>query len=1246
MIGERQGAILFVSNADTELLAVGSIVHRLPAGLSEVRAAHADRLDVAPPVDGTELVLVRLLGGRRAWEQQFDELRRACVDAGVPFIALGGEATPDGEMTLLSTVPAGIAAEAHRYLAAGGPANVEQLLRFVADTVLLAGHGFEPPAPVPMAGVWDGAGLGGPSAERDRARPLVGVIFYRAHLVAGNTQFVADLCGAIERAGADALPVFCYSLRPDAEGRVAALELCREHGVDALVTTVLAMGGSAGTGAPDAHATDAPAAHAADDQAWEVPQLAELGVPVLQAPSSNRPRHEWADDDAGLTPLDVAMGVAIPEFDGRIVGPAFAFKEQVDDGGALGTPLAASRTDPERTARVAGMAVRLAGLRRIAPADKRVAVVLSAYPTKRSRLGNAVGLDTPASAIRLLESLRDAGYGVDRIPGSGDSLMAELAERLTYDRPTLRPAEADLAVGSLDAGDYAAWFATLPAGARELVEAVWGAPPGEVYVVPQRGEGVADAIVFPGLDLGNVLVTIQPPRGFGADPIGAYHAPDVPPPHHYLAFYRWLVDVWGAHAVVHLGKHGTLEWLPGKANALSAGCFPDAALGDVPLVYPFVVNDPGEGTQAKRRTHAVVVDHLVPPMTRAEATDEVARLERLLDAYATAQAMDPAKLPALRQRVWELLVEAEIHRDLGLDAPPGETFDDMVLHVDGYLCALKDAQIRGGLHVLGEAPGGDALVDLVLAITRLPQGTVPSLRAAVAAELGLDPRAERRHEVDTIEAACRARVEALAEAGWTPPEALSPGSADLACMRVGKRHASTPKPGAAGPADRANHTDRADGVDRVERWICTRLVPALRRTPDEIGNVLAALDGRYVPAGPSGAPTRGAAHVLPTGRNFYSVDPKALPSPLSWEVGAQLADALVERHVAETGEAPTTVGLVLWGTAAMRTGGDDAAQALALLGVRPTWDDDSGRVTGLEVVTADELGRPRVDVTLRISGFFRDAFPHLVALLDDAVRLVAGLDEPPEVNPVRAVGGDDARIWGPPPGGYGSGILPVIERGSWRTDADLAEVYLAWSGFAYGRDRFGEPAPEAMRRRFAAIDVAVKNQDNREHDIFDSDDYLQDHGGMVAAVRALTGRAPRAWFGDTSDPAAPKVRALAEEAARVVRSRVLNPRWIGAMQRHGYKGAFELAATVDYLFGYDATTGVVEDWMYERVTVAYLGDRDVRAFFRASNRWAMSAIAERLLEADRRGMWRASDAARKILVEAVLEAEGWEEERS
>ena len=499
------------------------------------------------------------------------------------------------------------------------------------------------------------------------------------------------------------------------------------------------------------------------------------------------------------------------------------------------------------------------------------------------------------------------------------------------------------------------------------------------------------------------------------------------------------------------------------------------------------------------------------------------------------------------------------------------------------------------------APAGDALVDMVLAITRQPQGAVPSLRAAVAARLGvqLDAEVADRPGVDAVEAECRRLVQGLASNGWSVPE---------------------------------------DERDLTLRYIAGRLVPALRRTPDELGAVLASLDGRFVTPGPSGAPTRGMAHVLPTGRNFYSVDPGSLPTPLAWEVGRTLADRLIERHVREEGRAPASVGLVVWGTAAMRTGGDDVAEALALLGVAPVWEE-SGRVRGLRLLGEAELGRPRVDVVLRVSGFFRDAFPHLVALLDEAVEL-AGFSAD-----------GDPRIFGARPGGYGSGILPLLESRGWRSDADLAEVYVAWGGWAYGRRAGGtgiegRPAPDALRRRFAAVEVAVKNQDNREHDIFDSDDYMQDHGGMVATIRALTGRQPKAWFGDAADPARPRVRSLQEEAARVVRTRVLNPKWIEAMRRHGYKGAFELAATVDYLFGYDATAHVLEDWMYEKVTEAYVGDPEVRKFLETSNPWALRSMAEKLLEAGERGLWQASAGALATLRSAVLEAEGWEEGRS
>ena len=1162
--------ILVLTNADTEILGLRAVLEGLPAGFPSVRAANPAALEAPPSLDGAQAVVVRLLGGRPAWERPFDALRDACAARGVPLLAFGGEVVPDAELAAASTAPPDVMPRAFEYLARGGLANLEHLLRFVADRVLGTTFGYAPPEDVPAWGVWGAPAL-------DPARPTVGVVFYRAHVLSGNTQFVDDLVAELRARGANALPVFCYSLRPDEHGAVPALDALAEHGVDAVVTTVLAMGG-------------------ADGDEWSAPRLAALDVPVVQAIAATRPGDEWAASDAGLTPMDVAMSVAIPEFDGRVVTVPFSFKEVVDDGDELGAPVVAYRTIPDRVERVAGIAVRLAGLGRVANAEKRVAIVLSAYPTKRSRLGNAVGLDTPASVIELLHALRRAGYAVDRIPVDGDALMAELADGFAYDTDVLTPAQLSRAPGRLEGAEYAAWFGGIPAALRAEVTDAWGEPPGSVF-----RDG--DALAFAGVDLGGVLVAVQPPRAFGPDPIATYHSPRIPPTHHYLAFYRWLETGFGAHAVVHAGKHGTLEWLPGKGVGLSAACAPDAALGDLPLFYPFVVNDPGEGTQAKRRAHAVIVDHLVPPLTRADAYDETTRLEQLLDEHARVQALDPSKLRAVRAQVWDLLVDTEIHRDLGrLEAPDDDQFDDFLLHVDGYLCELKDAQIRGGLHTLGRAPERDAELDLVLAVTRLPNGTVPSLRATAARELGVG--LDRRADVDAVEAACRDRLAALQRDGW-----------------------------------------RYEGDDPTLRWVCRRLVPALRRTPDEIANLLHGLDGGYVPAGPSGAPSRGMAHVLPTGRNLYSVDPKTLPSPLAWDVGRRLADQLVARHVAEDGSVPDTVGLVIWGTAAMRTQGDDVAEALALLGVRPRWHDESGRVAGIEAIPLAELGRPRVDVVVRISGFFRDAFPNLVQLIDDAAALVAGLDEPPEQNPVGMHAGGDPRVFGPAPGGYGSGILPLLESGDWSGDDDLAAVYLSWGGYAYGRAGFGVAAGDAMRRRFAAIDVAVKNQDNREHDIFDSDDYLQDHGGMVATVRALTGADPKAWFGDSADPARPRVRSLSEEAARVVRSRVLNPKWIGAMQRHGYKGAFELAATVDYLFGYDATTHVVEDWMYERVTDAYVGDPDVRKFFERSNPWALRAIAERLLEAHERDLWHASAATLDTLRSALLEAEGWEEAR-
>jgi cobaltochelatase CobN len=1251
-------AIALLSASDTDLLAARASGG--PWRLANPARTRAD--DVAGLLDGAFCVVVRLLGDRRSWEEGL----RAVLAAGLPTLVLSGEAEADAELMALSTAPGGVAAQALAYLREGGPGNLGQLARFLSDTILLTGEGFDPPVALPAHGVHG-------SRERRPGRPSVGIVFYRAHAVSGNTAFVDALADAVEGRGGNAVPVFCSSLR---SAGAAVYDLLAD--VDALIVTVLAAGGTV--------ASDAVAGGAED--AWDVAALAELDVPVLQALCLTSSRAAWTDSTAALTPMDAAMQVAVPEFDGRLITVPFSFKEAGQDG----VPVYVA--DPERAARVAGIAVAHARLRHRPAAERRLAIMLSSYPTKHARVGNAVGLDTPASAVLLLQSLREAGYDLGAgFPENGDDLIHALIAAGGHDTEWLTEAQLAGAQMRAPGADYKQWFAALPAALRAPVVTHWGEPPGALYTD-------AGDIVLAGLRFGNVVLMIQPPRGFGENPVAIYHDPDLPPSHHYLAAYRWLANSFRADAVVHLGKHGTCEWLPGKGLGLSAACAPDAVLGDLPLIYPFIVNDPGEGTQAKRRAHATVIDHLIPPMARADTYGDLARLEQLLDEHATVSALDPAKLPTVRAQIWELIRSAQLHHDLGIDAAPAAAeFDNFVLHVDGYLCEVKDAVIRDGLHVLGCAPTGEQLVTTVQAVLRATQvwggrSALPGLRAALANWAGLDEKdllADPGRPVPippTLSVwaggAARPNGPARTQPDPGPSTAQTPASATARAAPDARRPAPHPAPPtptrtAADAVDLLESTasrlvssldaagwqpdkvpavvagvlgDTPPQVVSVLEFASTEVVPRLARTPDELANVLRALDGRYIAAGPSGSPTRGLVNVLPTGRNFYSVDPKAIPSRNAWDVGAALAESLLARHVADTGGYPRSVGLTVWGTSAMRTQGDDIAEVLALIGCRPTWDDASRRVTGFEVVPLTELGRPRIDVTVRISGFFRDAFPHVIALLDDAIRAVADLAEAAEDNYLRAHADHDAaehgdrrrattRIFGSKPGAYGAGLLPLIDARNWRTDADLAEVYAVWGGYAYGRGLDGREARADMEASFRRISVAAKNTDTREHDIADSDDYFQFHGGMVAMVRHLTGRSPAAYIGDSALPDLVRTRTLAEEARRVFRARVVNPRWLAAMQRHGYKGAFEMAATVDYLFGYDATAGVVEDWMYEQLAASYVFDQQVSDFMRQSNPWALRGIAERLLEAAERKLWaRPPPDMLDQLQAAYLELEG------
>ena len=1277
----QQKSILFITTADTDILTADRALASLPAGSPRVVAVNPSALpmnvsdrdpngvrEILSQAAKAGVVVLRLLGGKRAMPDAFDPLVRQCRAEGIPLIACPGHQEWDDDLVTACTVPVAEVETVFAYLMQGGVQNFQNLVLFLSDTYFGTEHGHEAPAPLPWEGIYhpdfaQGSDVESYIAQRFQpGRPSIGMLFYRAHWMSGNLLPVDALIRSLEDKGANVLPVYAFSLKHSPEGDGVANRAFTEYladpaGQPRVHCIINTMGMSMGE-----LSTEGPAIATG----WAMDYLDKLNVPMVQAIISTGTQGQWLESDLGLGPIDTAMSVALPEFDGRLISVPISFKEEAPADGAGGLSGRLQRYVPrqDRVELVARLAIKQANLAIKPNPDKKIAVILSNYPTKDARIGNAVGLDTPASAVQVLNALKDAGYRVHDIPETGDELVHRIIERCSNDLDSLTEEQLRLAAGHVTARQYSEWFSTFPEDVAEELSRDWGEPPGQVYRTTTEGlrgaSAKADGVAIAGIDLGNVFVGLQPPRGFGENPIAIYHSPDLAPTHHYIAYYRWVRDVFGADAILHLGKHGTLEWLPGKGIGLSSSCYPEVAMDDVPLFYPFIINDPGEGSQAKRRAHATIVDHLIPSMTTADSYGDIARIEQLMDEHYQCQTLDPSKLPLLEAQIWEVVQQAELHRDLGIDSQPDD-FGGFILEIDGYLCELKDAQIKDGLHILGDTPQGEQLVGLLCALTRLDISGIPSLRRSVAEALGFD----YAHLTDDLGVAPASQIPAVI--GDLDPEAPVRTNGDvverieLLCRQMYREmldsgfRVNDAAPAVAGVLGVPDRQTRS-----VLEYVAESIYPALMRTPDEIGNLLRGLEGRYVPPGPSGAPTRGMANILPTGRNFYSVDPKTIPSPAAWETGKQLAQSLLDKYLEEEGAYPEMVGLVVWGTSAMRTHGDDIAQILHLLGVRPKWQAESRRVLGLEVIPLEELGRPRIDVTVRISGFFRDAFPNLINLLDQGVQLVAGLDESPEHNYVVKHLGEDLsrpdetpqdasgtprsrslfRIFGSKPGTYGAGILPVLDERNWETVQDLAEVYTAWGGYAYTEEDHGVNARPQFRRRFGQIVVAAKNQDTREHDIFDSDDYMQYHGGMIATVRALTGRSPRQFFGDSSDPSRARTRDLQDEARRVFRSRVVNPKWIDSMKRHGYKGAFELAATVDYMFGYDATAQVIEDWMYEDVTESYVMDPETQRFFQQSNPWALKGIVERLLEAIERGMWEnPSPEMREKLQQMYLELE-------
>lgn len=1213
-LGQTPADVVFISAADTELAALSAARAEM-ADAPGLRLANLAHLQHPMSVDlhlehcatKSRLVISRVLGGVGYWKYGAEQYAARCHEAGVPLALLPGDDKPDAELRGLSTVSDGDYDALWSYLVEGGPENASNFLRYAAS---MLGSDDRPAAASPLlrAGVyWPGAGVAGLSAAQEawgENQPVVPIIFYRALVQGAGLHPINRLVKSLLRAGLNPLPVFVASLKDPVS--VATLEHLFSAAPPAVILNCTAFA----VGSP----------HAGDDSPRNpLAMPAAQDAPVFQVVLAGSSEDAWAKGLTGLSGRDIAMNVALPEVDGRILSRAISFKGEAFFDAATECPIATYRAIGDRVDFVTKLAANWALLRFTPASQRRIALILANYPNKDGRLANGVGLDTPAATVHTLNLLAEAGYSVINPPVDSDALMRAVMAGPTNwltDRADREGGE------TLPLDVYLAHFNALPWVLKEAMTARWGTPEADPFIVPQilnsdgtTGAGFALSI----LSFGNLVVGLQPARGYNIDPTDTYHSPDLVPPHNYLAFYIWLRHRFGAQAIVHMGKHGNLEWLPGKALALSEECWPEAVLGPTPHVYPFIVNDPGEGTQAKRRAQAVIVDHLTPPLTRAETYGPLRDLEALVDEYYEAAGVDPRRIAHLRREILTLTSTTGLDKDVGM---AGEDEATDLAKLDAYLCELKEAQIRDGLHVFGQSPTGRQEVDLAIALTRVPRGDGRGANASLIRALAQD------HGLSIDPLDCD-----MAASATEKPRAL----ADL-CADPWRSNGDTVERLELLAQRLLMDTGQDTGPHASA--VLTEITQTIRPTiavcgPNEGTGLLTALSGRAIASGPSGAPTRGRLDTLPTGRNFYSVDSRAVPTPTAWALGWKSANLLIEKHLQVHGDWPRALLITAWGTANMRTGGDDIAQALALMGVKPKWDSANRRVTGFEILPQAVLGRPRVDVTLRISGFFRDAFPQLIALFDSAARAVQALDECEEGNPAAARARSEGiapRIYGSKPGAYGAGLQAMIDERLWANKADLAEAYLTWGAYAYGAKDEGTPDRAGFETRLRQTEAIVQNQDNREHDVLDSDDYYQFEGGAAAAVSTLQGRDRPIYHNDHSRPERPLIRTLEDEIGRVVRSRVVNPKWIEGVKRHGYKGAFEIAATVDYLFAFAATTGAVRSHHFDLVEAAFLEDDDTRNFIADHNPSALRELAERLAEAIDRGLWipRSNSARARI----------------
>ncbi|MGO8832773.1 MAG: cobaltochelatase subunit CobN [Roseiarcus sp.] len=1091
-LGQTPADLVFLSFSDSDLgLAAAALEDgKMPvrstarlASLAMLRHPYSVDLYLDKVASRARFVLVRLLGGLDYWRYGALELAAAARRDGFDLVLIPGDGRSDERLAELSTLPSDFTQTIWRAFEAGGADNIGRLFAWIARCV--RGDAAAPPEPQSVAacGLFAGACRPGPPEA-----PLAIIVFYRAYVLAGDIAPIVALADALAARGARVLAAYASSLK-DAVAGIWLADLLRRERPDVVINTT---------------------AFAARTER-EISPLEAADAPILQSFHVGASREAWETDARGLGAADLAMNVVLPEIDGRIVARPISFKEEAPRSELLEFARLVHQPHQSRIAFTADLALAWASLRRLPPDQRKLACVISDYPAKTGRVGYAVGLDTPASLAAIAARLKVAGYLVEPIEDP-NAFFRKLAEA-----PSAQ---------ALSIADYQDGFAELPAPLRDAVASAWGLPEKDPLFE-------AGAFRFRAVRLGAMIVAIQPDRGRVELRKAEYHDSRQPPRHGYVAFYLWLRRQERIDAMIQLGAHGTLEWLPGKAVALSEECAPEALLGPTPLIYPFIVNNPGEAAQAKRRAGAVIVGHLTPPLTTAGSAGDLSEFEDLFDEYASAEQMDPKRASLLARTILERAGENGLAAESGAGADCPQ--EEALARLDAWLCDIKDMRIADGLHVFGSAPpGGDDVL----------------------------------------------------------------GGAE------------------------------ADGAALVR----------LRASPEsEMRGLIAALDGRFVSPGAAGAPARGRLDVLPTGRNLFTVDPRMIPTRTAWTIGERAAASLVARHLQDHGDWPRRMVIDLWGSATMRTGGEELAQIFAYLGATPQWDHGSGRITGFTILPPAALDRPRIDVTLRLSGLFRDVFPTQIALVEQLIGEVAALDEEAAVNPLaaaRQAGESTIRIFGGAPGAYGVALGRMLAADPDASLQSLAEAYLAGSGYALGSvDR---QATDLFRARVANADAFVHVQDLPGQDALEAGAFFEHEGGFAAAARSL-GAAPSLYHLDTTANDKPVARSLREEIARAVRGRAANPRWIAGQMRHGYRGASEIAETVDNLHAFAVTGGVVTPQLFDLVFDATLGNDDVVAFLERANPEAARSIAARFDHALRRGLWTCRRNSTAMRLASLLE---------